>query len=42
MNKKDLTRLFRQRAKELHPDQGGNHERFIELSGAYASLLARK
>ena len=42
MNKKDLSRLFRQRAKELHPDQGGNHERFIELSGAYASLLARK
>ncbi len=42
MNKRDLTRLFRQRAKELHPDQGGNNERFIELSGAYASLLARK
>ncbi len=42
MNKKDLTRLFRQRAKELHPDSGGNHDRFIELSGAYTSLLARK
>lgn len=42
MNKKDLTRLFRQLAKELHPDSGGNHDRFIELSGAYASLLARK
>jgi len=42
MNKKDLTRLFRQRAKELHPDSGGNHDQFIELSGAYASLLARK
>lgn len=42
MNKKDLTRLFRQRAKELHPDGGGNHDRFIELSGAYTSLLARK
>jgi hypothetical protein len=42
MNKKELTRLFRQRAKELHPDRGGSHERFVELSGAYASLLARK
>ncbi len=42
MNKKDLTRLFRQRAKELHPDSGGDHDLFVELSGAYASLLARK
>ena len=42
MSKKELTRLFRQRAKELHPDSGGDHDRFIELSGAYAALLARK
>lgn len=40
MNKKELTRLFRKRAKELHPDSGGDHERFIKLSSAYASLLA--
>jgi len=42
MTKKEITRLFRQRAKELHPDSGGNHDQFIALSGAYASLLARK
>lgn len=42
MNRKELTRLYRKRAKELHPDSGGNHEEFIELNGAYASLLAKQ
>lgn len=42
MNRRELTRLYRERAKELHPDSGGNHEEFIELNGAYASLMARK
>ena len=42
MNRDELTRLYRRRAKELHPDSGGNHEEFIELNKAYASLLARK
>ena len=42
MGKKELTRLYRKRAKELHPDSGGNHEEFVRLNAAYASLLARK
>lgn len=42
MNRKELTRLYRKRAKELHPDSGGDHEEFIELNAAYASLLTRK
>lgn len=42
MNRRELTRLYRERAKELHPDSGGNHDQFIELNGAYASLMARK
>ena len=42
MSRRELTRLYRERAKELHPDSGGNHEQFIELNGAYASLMARK
>ena len=42
MDRKELTRRFRKRAKELHPDSGGDHDQFIELSAAYASLLARK
>jgi len=42
MNRSELTRLYRKRAKELHPDSGGDHAEFIELNKAYASLLARK
>ena len=42
MNPAELTRLYRKRAKELHPDSGGNHDEFIELNKAYASLMARK
>ena len=42
MSRRELICLYRQRAKELHPDSGGNHEEFIQLNGAYASLLARK
>jgi len=42
MNKQELTRLYRKRAKELHPDSGGDHEDFITLNASYASLLARK
>lgn len=42
MDRTQLTRLYRKRAKELHPDSGGNHDQFIELNAAYGSLLARK
>ncbi len=38
MKKEELTRLFRQRAKELHPDSGGDHEGFIKLLNAYDEL----
>lgn len=39
MDKKALTRLFRQKAHEHHPDKGGDHDRFVELSTAYKELL---
>lgn len=42
MDKKELTRLYRDRAKELHPDGGGDHDLFVELNAAYVSLLVRK
>jgi hypothetical protein len=42
MNRRELTKLYRQRAKELHPDGGGKHELFVALNEAYASLLVRK
>ena len=42
MSGRDLTRLYRRRARELHPDKGGDHERFLRLSEAYERLLRTK
>ena len=42
MNKSDLTRLFRQKAHELHPDKGGEHDSFVRLAEAYKQLLRKK
>ncbi|WP_157469912.1 hypothetical protein [Desulfobulbus elongatus] len=39
MRKRDLTRLYRQKAHELHPDKGGDTEQFIRLTAAYEELL---
>lgn len=39
LNKKDLTRLYRQKALALHPDKGGDTEQFIRLTAAYEELL---
>lgn len=38
MNRMELTRLFRRRAKQLHPDSGGRAEDFITLLNAYEAL----
>lgn len=37
-----LKRLFRKKARELHPDIGGDHEAFIELATAYQELSRTK
>ncbi|KPJ97349.1 MAG: hypothetical protein AMJ60_11625 [Desulfobacterales bacterium SG8_35] len=42
MDKSELTRLFRQKAHELHPDKGGEHDAFVRLAEAYKQLLLRK
>ncbi len=42
MNKQELTRLFRKKAKEFHPDKGGENEKFITLCNAYNDLLSHK
>ena len=42
MNKNDLTKLYRQKAHELHPDKGGEHEAFVRLAEAYKELLRLK
>ena len=40
LSRRELTRLYRQKAHELHPDKGGDAERFIRLTAAYEELLA--
>lgn len=42
MSRRELTRLFRQKAREHHPDAGGQAEAFIRLQEAYQSLVRRK
>jgi hypothetical protein len=42
INRRDLWRLYRRRAQQLHPDKGGDHERFVKLNEAYQCLLRTK
>lgn len=42
MEKEKLTRLYRKKAMELHPDQGGDAEQFIILTEIYTTLLDKK
>jgi hypothetical protein len=42
MNRRDLWRLYRRRAQELHPDKGGDHDQFVKLNEAYHKLLRTK
>jgi len=42
MRKKTLVRLFRRKAQELHPDKGGDQEKFVELTHVYHTLLRTK
>ncbi|OPL16190.1 MAG: hypothetical protein AVO38_08990 [delta proteobacterium ML8_D] len=42
MGRKEFIFLFRRKAKEMHPDKGGNHEAFIALQQAYQILIHRK
>lgn len=41
LNRKELSRLYRRRARRLHPDVGGDSKAFIRLTRAYNSLLRR-
>ena len=42
MKRSQLARLYRKRALKLHPDRGGDHDRFIKLTEAYHDMLSRK
>ncbi|MBC8200387.1 MAG: J domain-containing protein [Desulfobacteraceae bacterium] len=42
MSRQALTRLYRRMAQKLHPDKGGEKEKFVKLSEAYNELLKSK
>jgi hypothetical protein len=42
MSRLEVKRIFRKKARELHPDQGGDHDRFIELADAYNEIMRTK
>jgi len=42
MSRREFSRLFRKKAMELHPDQGGRQHDFIRLSEAYKSIMRTK
>ena len=42
MSRQELIRIFRRRALELHPDKGGDPDKFVELTRAYDMLLRTK
>jgi len=42
MTKRSLVRLYRRMAQKLHPDKGGSHEKFIQLTEAYQKILKSK
>ena len=42
MDRSELTRLYRRRARRLHPDAGGDSKAFIRLTRVYESLLRRR
>jgi hypothetical protein len=42
MTREQLNRLYRQKAMQLHPDLGGDHDLFIELTEIYNELLRTK
>lgn len=42
ISRKDLARLYRQKAQKLHPDKGGDHDKFVRLTEAYHELLRTK
>jgi hypothetical protein len=42
MSRRELARLYRRKAQKLHPDKGGDHEKFVGLTEAYHELLRMK
>ncbi len=42
MSRKELSRLYRQKALDMHPDKGGDQDQFVKLTEAYHALLRLK
>jgi len=42
MSRKELARLYRLKALDMHPDKGGDHDEFVKLTEAYHALLKTK
>jgi hypothetical protein len=42
MSRRNLARLYRRHAQRLHPDKGGDHEKFVKLTQTYHALLKTK
>jgi hypothetical protein len=42
MSRVEITRCYRRLAQRLHPDKGGDQNRFVRLTEAYHSLLRRQ
>ena len=42
MSQEQLNRLYRKKAMQLHPDKGGDHHHFVELTEVYNDLLRYK
>ena len=42
MTRRELTVRYRKMAMHMHPDKGGDHDRFIRLTEAYQDILKRK
>lgn len=40
--RRGLTRLYRRMAQRLHPDKGGSHQQFVELTEAYRKLMRKR
>lgn len=41
MTKRQLKKLFREKARQYHPDKGGDHDEFVDLSRVYDELMSR-
>ena len=42
LSRAELTRQYRLKAQEMHPDKGGDNDKFVKLSEAYHELLRTK